>query len=240
MSKKKNTQRKRQAAEQRKPFAFKESYDVIIIGGGASGLACAVSCLREARVAGAALPNILLVEQGKRIGAPILRSGNGRCNFSNSQLDVSRYWNSAFVSQAFGFLGDDPVRPIINWFEELGLVWEEASESGGLLYPFSNKASSVLEVLMAALPAHVVDIHPCVKALETHRSHDGFDVLLEESHSATGNGGAAAGESNGVPQRASGCCCRWWLRGVFTGRCYSCAAYRTVASNARPSRRSIP
>ena len=81
MSKKKNTQRKRQAAEQRKPFAFKESYDVIIIGGGASGLACAVSCLREARAAGAALPNILLVEQGKRIGAPILRSGNGRCNF---------------------------------------------------------------------------------------------------------------------------------------------------------------
>ena len=76
MSKKKNTQRKRQAAEQRKPFAFKESYDVIIIGGGASGLACAVSCLREARAAGAALPNILLVDQGKRIGAPILRSGN--------------------------------------------------------------------------------------------------------------------------------------------------------------------
>ena len=203
MSKKKNTQRKRQAAEQRKPFAFRESYDVIIMGGGASGLACAVSCLREARAAGAALPNILLVEQGKRIGAPILRSGNGRCNFSNSQLDVSRYWNSAFVSQTLGFLGGGPVRPITNWFEELGLVWEEAPESGGLLYPFSNKASSVLEVLMAALPAHVVDIHPCVKALETHRSHDGFDVLLEESHSATGNGGAAAGESNGVPQQAT-------------------------------------
>ena len=203
MSKKKNTQRKRQAAEQRKPFAFRESYDVIIMGGGASGLACAVSCLREARAAGAALPNILLVEQGKRIGAPILRSGNGRCNFSNSQLDVSRYWNSAFVSQTLGFLGGGPVRPITNWFEELGLVWEEAPESGGLLYPFSNKASSVLEVLMAALPAHVVDIHPCVKALETHRSHDGFDVLLEESHSATGNGGAAAGEFNGVPQQAT-------------------------------------
>lgn len=201
MSKKKNTQRKRQAAEQRKPFAFKESYDVIIIGGGASGLACAVSCLREARAAGAALPNILLVEQGKRIGAPILRSGNGRCNFSNSQLDVSRYWNSAFVSQTLGFLGGGPVRPITNWFEELGLVWEEAPESGGLLYPFSNKASSVLEVLMAALPAYVVDIHPCVKALETHRSHDGFDVFLEESHSATGNGGAAAGESDRVPQQ---------------------------------------
>ena len=67
---KRRTQRKRQAAEQRKPFAFKESYDVVIVGGGASGLACAVSCLWEARTAGAVLPSILLVEQGKRIGAP--------------------------------------------------------------------------------------------------------------------------------------------------------------------------
>lgn len=203
MSKKKNTQRKRQAAEQRKPFAFKESYDVAIVGGGASGLACAVSCLREARTVGAALPSILLVEQGKRIGAPVLRSGNGRCNFSNSQLDVSRYWNSAFVSQALGFLGGDPVHPITNWFEELGLVWEEAPQTGGLLYPFSNKASSVLEVLMAELSAHVVDIHPCVKALEIHRGHDGFDVLLEESHPAASNGPAAVGKSSGTLQQAT-------------------------------------
>ena len=203
MSKKKNTQRKRQAAEQRKPFAFKDSYDLVIVGGGASGIACAVSCLQEARKAEGALPSILLVEQGKRIGAPILRSGNGRCNFSNSQLDVSRYWNSAFVSQTLGFLGGSPVRSITNWFEELGLVWAEAPESGGLLYPFSNKASSVLEVLTAALPAHVVDIHPCVKALETHRSHDGFDVLLEESHPAAGNGRAAANESKGTLRQAT-------------------------------------
>lgn len=203
MSKKKNTQRKRQAAEQRKPFAFKESYDVVIVGGGASGLACAVSCLWEARTAGAALPSILLVEQGKRIGVPVLRSGNGRCNFSNSRLDVSRYWNSAFVSQALGFLGGDPVHPITNWFEELGLVWEEAPQTGGLLYPFSNKAASVLEVLMAELSAHVVDIHPCVKALEIRRGHDGFDVLLEESHPVASNGRAAVSESSGTLQQAT-------------------------------------
>ena len=203
MSKKKNTQRKRQAAEQRKPFAFKESYDVVIVGGGASGLACAVSCLWEARTAGAVLPSILLVEQGKRIGAPILRSGNGRCNFSNSQLDVSRYRNSAFVSQALGFLGGDLVHPITDWFEELGLVWEEAPQTGGLLYPFSNKAASVLEVLMAELSVHVVDIHPCVKALEIHRGHDGFDVLLEESHPVASNGRAAVSKSSGTLQQAT-------------------------------------
>ena len=139
MSKKKNTQRKRQAAEQRKPFAFRESYDVVIVGGGASGLACAVSCLREARAAGAALPNILLVEQGKRIGAPILRSGNGRCNFSNSQLDVSRYWNSAFVSQTLGFLGGGPVRPIPTGLKNWASYGKKLLKAVGCCIPFPTK-----------------------------------------------------------------------------------------------------
>ncbi len=89
------------------------------------------------------------------------------------------------------FLAATLFAPLPIGFEELGLVWGEAPESGGLLYPFSNKASSVLEVLMAALPAHVADIHPCVKALEIHREHDGFDVLLEESHPVASNGRAA-------------------------------------------------
>ena len=139
MSKKKNTQRKRQAAEQRKPFAFRESYDVIIMGGGASGLACAVSCLREARAAGAALPNILLVEQGKRIGAPILRSGNGRCNFSNSQLDVSRYWNSAFVSQTLGFLAVALFAPLPTGLKNWASYGKKLLKAVGCCIPFPTK-----------------------------------------------------------------------------------------------------
>ncbi len=208
MSKKKNTQRKRQVAQQQKPFAFKEDYDVVIVGAGASGLACAVACLEKAQGQHGETPRILIVDQGKRIGSSILRSGNGRCNFSNAQLQVERYRNGAFVSRALGALGDAGASPITSWFEHLGLVWSEAPGSNGLLYPFSNKAASVLEVLTAALPANAVDLHTCVRALAVRRAGSGFEVQLEEALSSAPRGGAAAqggfaGDAPGKPKRAT-------------------------------------
>lgn len=196
MAKKKNIQRKRQANEQRRPFSFEESYDVVIVGAGAAGLACAVSCAQNVQQQGARVPRILIVDQAKRVGASILRSGNGRCNFSNSQLEVGRYWNSGFVSAVLGNLEGSPVAPVVEWLEGLGLVWEEAPHTGGLLYPFSNKASSVLEVLTAALPTEAVEVHPCVQALEVERLGSGaFQVHLAEVASASTAGKGAMGTS---------------------------------------------
>ena len=181
MSKKKKIQRKWQADEQRKPFAFSESYDVVVVGAGASGLACAVSLVQQFSESGRRLPRILLVDQGRRLGASILRSGNGRCNFSNSRLETARFKNQGFVEQALSALPDGPIDSVIRWFEHLGLVWSEAPQSGGLLYPFSNKASSVLDVLTGALPQGVVDIHPCVCAREVVPGKEsGYQVRLEE------------------------------------------------------------
>lgn len=201
MAKKKNIQRKRQADEQRRPFSFEESYDVVIVGAGAAGLACAVSCVQSAQQRGIKVPHILIVDQAKRVGTSILRSGNGRCNFSNSQLEVARYWNSGFVSEVLGNLEGGPVVPVLEWLEGLGLVWEEAPHTGGLLYPFSNKASSVLEVLTAAPPAEAAEVHPCVQARAVERLGGGaFQVHLEEVVSASAAGKGAAG---GSPKQAT-------------------------------------
>ena len=109
--------------------------NIAIIGGGASGIAAAIEAAeRGARVS--------LFEAGKRIGHSVLVSGNGRCNFSNSQVDAASYWNAAFVAQAFEVLSPVQVR---QWFANLGLLWEE--EAQGRLYPVANKASSLLDVL---------------------------------------------------------------------------------------------
>lgn len=204
MSKKKKIQRKRQAAEQRKPFAFDETYDIVIVGAGAAGLACAVSCMQQAHETGQGTPRILIVEQGKRVGASVLRSGNGRCNFSNSRLETARYRDDDFVAQVLSKLPNGPVNSIVRWFERLGLVWSEAPQSGGLLYPFSNKASSVLEVLTGALPSNAVDIHTCVCAKEVVPSEEGYVVCLEEASlpSAKSAAGASSLEPE-QPKRAS-------------------------------------
>ena len=60
--------------------------DLVILGGGASGLMAAVSAARF-------IPgkNISILERGPRVGKKLLVTGNGRCNLTNLELDFSRY-----------------------------------------------------------------------------------------------------------------------------------------------------
>lgn len=133
------------------------AFDVAIIGGGASGITCAIACAQAAHAQGKRL-RIGLFESGKRIGASIMRSGNGRCNFSNSHLEVDKYHNAAFVRQSFEALEESSMPSVLSWFKSLGLVWEEMPGSGGLLYPLSRKANSVLDVLRVALDELQVEV----------------------------------------------------------------------------------
>ena len=215
MSKKKQGKRAKHTAQEVKPFVFEDRYDLAVVGGGAAGLACALSCAQEARRFGGRMPRIIVLEKGRRIGSSILRSGNGRCNFSNSQLQVGQYHNGHFAERSLrelagkaerllslgsgGFAGagslgssashDSAGRfplesslavPAVRWFEQLGLVWEEAAGTDGLLYPFSNKASSVLEVLVSALQQFNVDLRVCVDVDAIGGAAGGFELSLSQ------------------------------------------------------------
>ncbi len=61
--------------------------DVVIIGAGAAGLMCAI-------VAGQRGKSVLVLERGERIGAKILISGGGRCNFTNKYARPENYLSS--------------------------------------------------------------------------------------------------------------------------------------------------
>ncbi len=216
MSKKKQGKRLKRIAQEVKPFTFADRYDLAVVGGGAASLACALSCAQEAQRRGGRTPRIIVLEKGRRIGASILRSGNGRCNFSNSQLQVGRFHNGDFVAQSLaalegkveafcpagvdmgGFgakssvdLGDALAAPVVRWFGRLGLVWEEAPGTNGLLYPFSNKASSVLEVLLSALRQFDVDLRVCVEVDGIAGKAGGFDLSLSQVTPAQSNGSPA-------------------------------------------------
>ena len=130
---------------------------------GAAGLAAAVAAAdalraRGVRVgadAGADGVDVAVCEADERVGRSILATGNGRCNFSNAQVDAAAYRNAAFVGAALdelrragGLRGGDGADPVHAFFADLGLVWREEGE--GRLYPLANKATSVLEVLRAA------------------------------------------------------------------------------------------
>ena len=140
-------------------------YDIAIIGGGASGLACAVAALECAAATARPIPRIVILEATDKIGRPILRSGNGRCNFSNAHIFPDAYNDPETVADALASLEQGAVRagivreapnPVVGFFEGLGLIWRQESE--GRLYPLANKASVVLDVLRSPLLRFGVDV----------------------------------------------------------------------------------
>ncbi len=61
-----------------------ESFDALIIGGGAAGLMCAIAAGQRGR-------RVLVIEHANRVGKKILMSGGGRCNFTNTDATAANY-----------------------------------------------------------------------------------------------------------------------------------------------------
>ena len=76
-----------------------KTYDVIVVGGGAAGLAAAISAANVFPCL-----NVAIFEADERVGRSILATGNGRCNFSNAYISPEVYRNAPFVSEVFAAL----------------------------------------------------------------------------------------------------------------------------------------
>ncbi len=109
---------------------------IIIIGGGAAGLMASIVAARRGA-------HVTLVERMQRVGKKLLATGNGRCNLSNTDLDFEHYHGKepGFVVPALMTCDLDRT---LAFFKELGL---EYMEEDGKIFPRSEQAGSVLEVL---------------------------------------------------------------------------------------------
>ena len=114
---------------------------IAVIGGGASGLMAAITAARG----GAA---VTLYEKNDRVGKKLLATGNGRCNLTNTEAGRKNYHGGAadFVCRAEKRFW---VEETLDFFSEIGLITK--TEDGGKVYPYSDRASSVLDVLRAEL-----------------------------------------------------------------------------------------
>lgn len=112
---------------------------IAIIGGGASGLCCAIAAGRKAKGKEA---EIVIYEAKDRMGKKILATGNGRCNMFNAFALAEDYSSPSFAGDILSRFDADSTRL---FFESLGLYTRQDEE--GRAYPLSNQASSVLDVL---------------------------------------------------------------------------------------------
>ena len=112
--------------------------EVVIVGGGASGLFAAIALKKMV----GDHANITIVERLERVGKKVLATGSGKANFSNSQLKSTNYNHPHFVNKLFKDFG---YKETIKFFNELGLLTVEGSE--GRVYPKSESSSSLLDVM---------------------------------------------------------------------------------------------
>ena len=123
-----------------------------IIGGGASGMAAALAAAENPNV------EVLLLERQARVGRKLQGTGNGRCNLTNLHAAPGGYHgdDAAFADHA---LSAYPVDKTLQWFADLGLY--TVAEDSGRVYPYSDQANSVLDVLRFALEKPNIRFFSC-------------------------------------------------------------------------------
>ncbi|MDD7796261.1 NAD(P)/FAD-dependent oxidoreductase [Clostridium sp. 'White wine YQ'] len=137
-------------------------HELLIVGGGASGLLAAI----YAKDLGI---DVAILEAGDRVGRKILTTGNGRCNISNSTITSPfKGFHSSNEKFPITTLENFSVNDTIDFFSFLGLPIVELEN--GKLYPKSLQASSVVDVLRLALEDRSIPVYNSCKVKSIHKN----------------------------------------------------------------------
>lgn len=143
---------------------------IAIIGGGASGLVAAIAAARTNPQA-----QILIYEKKDSAGKKILATGNGRCNLTNKDMNAS-YFHSDNLSVVEEVLQKFGYEDTIAFFTSLGLL---TKARGNYVYPYSDQASTVLDLLKSELDRLHVKITTDVTVTGISPTSHGFTVLTD-------------------------------------------------------------
>ncbi|CAM2867444.1 NAD(P)/FAD-dependent oxidoreductase [Hathewaya histolytica] len=144
--------------------------DLIIIGGGASGLVASI-------IAKDFNSNITLLEGTDRIGRKILTTGNGRCNISNKYINIKRYHSDldGFGEKVLNQFNNEDT---INFFSSIGLPLRTLE--GGKMYPLSLQSSAVLDILKLAIEEREINLQLNSKVKNIELKKDIFYIYTEK------------------------------------------------------------
>ena len=167
--------------------------DVIVIGGGASGMMAALTAAENGR-------SVVLLERQSRVGRKLLATGNGRCNLTNYHVSPDHYHgeDSSFCAHALCAFDTGTT---LQYFASLGLL--TVSEDSGRVYPMSNMAGSVLDVLRYALERPGIEVRTGQVVTAVKHAAESFTVRTETEVFAARKvilaaGGAAGSKVGGV------------------------------------------
>lgn len=141
------------------------SYDVIILGAGASGLMCAFTAAQQGR-------RVLVLERANKVGKKILMSGGGKCNFTNHFVEASNYVsdNPHFCKSALNRYSQ---WDFIAMVERYGIDYEERKHSQLFC---KESAKDILAMLLSECDLAGVEI-------KTHSEVESVEAVELKGHS---------------------------------------------------------
>ena len=147
-------------------------YNSIIIGGGASGLLCAVELLSGVNAFSG--EDVLILERNDRVGKKLIATGNGQGNLMNENFGADFYYGEkAFINQ---FIEQEKELDLKSYLADLGLFQTVGSD--GKTYPLSKQASAVLDLLRAFLSYKNCQILTSKKVDKILKKKDLFEVFV--------------------------------------------------------------
>ncbi len=166
---------------------------VTIIGGGASGLMAAIIAAQQGNT-------VTLLERQSRVGRKLLATGNGRCNLTNLNLTLLNYHGQGPDFARYALSVFDP-KAALDFFSGLGLI--TVAEQSGKVYPLSDQAGSVLDVLRLAANELGVDTKTGFEVCSIVKQNSGFRVSSKNDTIKTDKliiccGGMAGGKLGGT------------------------------------------
>lgn len=143
---------------------------VIVVGGGASGLAASIAAAKKGA-------RVILLEQKELVGKKILSTGNGRCNLTNLAMGPQYYrgGKQEIIEKVLHTFGTEDT---IKFFGELGIL---TKKRGTYFYPKNDQASSVREALALGAARFQVEIHVQTKVEKISSSKGKFQVYALEN-----------------------------------------------------------
>ena len=124
---------------------------VAVIGGGAAGMMAAIEAARAGAI-------VTLIEKNLQLGKKLATTGNGRCNYTNLDMEDQiggkfRGFHPEFAAPALDAL---PPEAVLDWFRAIGV---EPRFRGSYVYPNSDQASAVVDALREELHRLSVKVH---------------------------------------------------------------------------------
>lgn len=164
---------------------------VAVIGAGAAGVVAALNASER--------HDVILLDGNDKCGKKILLTGNGRCNYWNSDIGAHMYDTDCHDALE-NIMSDTNSFDVLSWLDGLGIY---PKIKGGYYYPYSNQAASFREIFQNRIDRSKVDFLSGFKVNRIDKKDDKFSIFAEDGRKVNCDKVIIATGSKAAPKTGS-------------------------------------